>query len=145
MLPLGYLIIIPLLFLSALFSGSLIGLMSLDPDFLKLRAEMGHKDALKIYAIRKDGNRLLVTLLLANVTVNSVLATYVGSLIPGIEAALLSTFLITIFGEIIPMSIFLRYRRQISPKVSPYIRLLVVVMIPISYPFSWFLNKFNPK
>ena len=65
-----------LLLLSALFSGLNLGLMSLGPYDLKRKIDQGNKQAEKVYSVRKNGNQLLVTLLLGNVAVNSVLSAW---------------------------------------------------------------------
>src|ERR1700733_9855877 len=59
---------------SGLFSGLTLGLMSLNPHEVKRKADLGDVRAKKIYPVRRQGNRLLVTLLLGNVAAISVLS-----------------------------------------------------------------------
>ena len=101
---LDYIILIILLFLSAMFSGLTLGLMSLDVFTLKRRVKLNDKHAIKVYPLRKKGNLLLCTLLLGNVAVNSTLAIFLGSITAGVVAGIISTSLIVIFGEILPMA-----------------------------------------
>ena len=89
-----YLIVIVLVLLSGLFSGLTLGLLSLDLFDLRRKVKLGNKDATKIYPLRKQGNLLLVTLLLGNVAVNSTLAVFLGSITAGVFAGLISTGLI---------------------------------------------------
>jgi metal transporter CNNM len=97
--------------LSGTFSGLNLGLLGLDVKNLELltkgpfntkEEERDSKYATAILPLRKRGNLLLCTILLGNVTVNSGLAILMGDLTTGIMGLILSTGIITIFGEIIP-------------------------------------------
>ena len=57
-----YLIVIFLVFLSGLFSGLTLGLLSLDKNELKRKISLGDKEAKKVYPIRKRGNLVGVKL-----------------------------------------------------------------------------------
>lgn len=103
------LLIILLIFFSALFSGLTLGLMSLDKTGLEI--VMGGDDpkaaeyARAIYPVREDGNLLLCTLLLGNVAVNALLSILMAEYAGGIVGFVTSTFLIVIFGEIVPQAV----------------------------------------
>ena len=58
--------------------------------------------AAKILPLRRRGNLLLCTILLGNVSVNSGLSILMGDLTNGLTGLLVSTAVITMFGEIIP-------------------------------------------
>ena len=98
-------ILIILIFFSALFSGLTLGLLSLDPTELLLEKKIGNKQAAKILPIRQKGNFLLSTLILGNVAVNATIPLYLDSFTSGIIAGVISIFLITLFGEILPQAI----------------------------------------
>lgn len=136
-----YVVIVVLLLLSALFSGLNLGLMSLGSHTLKRKKELGDKNAAKVYAIRKNGNLLLVTLLLGNVAVNSVLAIFLGSITVGLLAVVLSTALITLFGEIIPQATFSRHALKFSSKVVWLVRIFIILLYPVCRPISYMLDK----
>ena len=87
-----------LILFSAFFSSANLGLMSLDPYELLRKMELGDEESAKVYAVRRRGNLLLVTLLLGNVAVISILSIYLSSLTSGFIAALVATALITVFG-----------------------------------------------
>src|SRR5579863_10076458 len=101
-----YALVFGLLCLSALFSGLTLGLMSLGPHELKRKADLGDVRARRIYVVRRRGNLLLVTLLLGNVASISSVSIALNSVAPGIEAGLLTTALVTVFGEIAPQALF---------------------------------------
>ena len=102
-------LIVVLISLSALFSGLTLGLMSLDKTGLEI--VMGGDDpkqaayAKKIFPVRENGNLLLCTLLLGNVSVNALLSILMSEYTGGIIGFISSTFLIVIFGEIVPQAL----------------------------------------
>lgn len=136
-----YLILAILLVLSALSSGLNLGVMSLGPHDLKRKAELGDTRAAKIYPIRKKGNLLLVTLLLNNVAVNAVIAIFLGSIADGVIAGIVSTLLITIFGEIIPQAVFSRYALAIGSRLVGVMRVIIFILYPFAAPMAYLLDK----
>ena len=73
--------------LSGLFSGLTLGLMSLDPQQLRIVIAGGtageRKQAERILPIRERGNLLLCTLLLGNVAVNALLSILLADMTSG--------------------------------------------------------------
>ena len=102
-------LIVVLLCLSALFSGLTLGLMSLDKTGLEIVIAgddpKAAQHAKKIYPVRANGNLLLCTLLLGNVAVNALLSIFLAAYTGGIIGFVSSTFLIVIFGEIVPQAL----------------------------------------
>ncbi len=137
-----YLIIIVLIILSGLFSGLTIGFLGLNKSELQRKIKIGDKKARKIYNVRKNGNQLLVTLLLGNVMVNSVLSIFLGGLFSGVIAVLVSTLLIVIFGEILPQAVFYRHAMKIGYYFVPVINFFNYILYPITKPASLVLDKF---
>ncbi len=133
-----YIVVAILLFLSAMFSGLTLGLMSLDLIGLEIVVKAGSSPdatesmkndseyAKKIAPIRKHGNLLLCTLLLGNVFVNSLNAIYLGKMFSGAVGAILATGLITIFGEIVPQALFQRHALCV-PLTLTFLNVFVVV------------------
>lgn len=136
-----YFIIVFLIFLSALFSGLTLGFFSLDKSDLKRKADLGDLQAKKILPIREKGNLLLSTLLIGNVAVNSALSIFLGSIAPGLIAGIIATFLIVIFGEIIPQSIFSRYALIFGARLSWLVKIVIFIFYPICRPISFLLDK----
>lgn len=60
-------------------------------------------------ALRQDANFLLTTILWANVAVNVLVALLSGSVLAGVTVFLLSTSIITLFGESFPQAYFSRH------------------------------------
>jgi len=134
-------IICGLILLSAIFSGLTLGLMSLSTADLKRKMDLGNKNAEKIYPVRKDGNLLLCTLLVGNVLVNSVLSIFLGSTMTGVFAVILSTGLITIFGEILPQAVCSKYPLHIGAKSIFIVKTFQFVLYPICWPIAKALDK----
>ena len=130
-----------LLALSAFFSGVGLGFMTLGVSDLKRKMELGNKAAARVYPIRKNGNLLLCTILLGNVLVNSILAVFLGSLISGVFAVIISTFLIVIIGEIVPQATFARHALKLGGHLAPFVTFFIVLFYPITKPISWMLDK----
>lgn len=136
-----YIIIVLLLLASAIFSGLNLGFMSLGPHELKRKMKLGDARAAKIYEVRKKGNLLLVTLLLGNVAVNSALAVFMASFTVGVVAGVVSTGLITIFGEILPQAFFSRFALTFGSRLVWLIKIVIWVLYPICWPISAALDK----
>ena len=134
-----------LLMLSGLFSGLTLGLMSLDIRQLEVAiagagAEQ-RRQAERILPLRKRGNLLLCTLLLANTLVNSGIAILTASFTGGVAGGILSTAFILIFGEVIPQSVCSRYGLAAGAKTADIVRLFVFLLYPIAWPLSLLLDR----
>lgn len=139
-----YLVLLPvgfLLLLSALFSGLNLGLFTLSKNHLKYKAELGDKKAEKIYNIRKNGNLLLCTLLIGNVTVNSILSIFLGSLTTGVIASFVSIVLIVLIGEVFPQAIFAHHALKLASKFTWLVEIFIFIFYPLAKPLSMVLDK----
>ena len=140
-----------LLCFSALFSGLNLGLMSLDLTELNILKKCGSVDkhektyATKIYPLRKKGNLLLCTILLGNVLVNSTSTLILGNYVQGLMAALGSTLLIVIFGEIIPQAVCSRHGLAVGAHTRYITYFMMAFTFVISYPLSKVLDFFLGK
>jgi len=136
-----YALVLGLLCLSALFSGLTLGLMSLGPHELKRKADLGDARAKRIYVVRRRGNLLLVTLLVGNVASISAVSITLNSIAPGVVAGLLTTALVTVFGEITPQAIFSRFAMEIGSETAWLVRIFMFVLYPVAAPLAWILDK----
>ncbi len=134
-------IVLGLLLLSGLFSGMNLGFMSLSKDDLQRKIKLGDENAGIVYRLRKNGNLLLCTILIANVFVNNFLALYLGEIFTGTVAVLISTALVVIFGEILPQAICARYPLEIGSKVAPILRVLMYALFIVCKPISMIMDK----
>jgi metal transporter CNNM len=141
-----YLIVFGLLCCSALFSGLNLGLMSLDIIGLDIveKSDMNGKDGMYargLKTLRNQGNFLLCSLLLGNTAVNAVLAVFLGNVAGGFIGTLVTTFLIVIFGEIIPQSICSRHGLAVGYYTRYFTYFFMVILAPIAYAISWVLDR----
>ncbi|XP_047322259.1 DUF21 domain-containing protein At5g52790-like isoform X2 [Impatiens glandulifera] len=125
-------------------SGLTLGLMSLSLVDLEVLSKAGQpndrKNAEKIMPLVKKQHLLLCTLLICNAMAMEALPIFIDSLLPAWGAILISVTLILTFGEIIPQAICSRYGLSVGAKISPVVRLLVIIFFPISYPISKLLD-----
>ncbi|CAN4087664.1 unnamed protein product [Withania somnifera] len=140
-----YLVIsVSLVCFAGLMSGLTLGLMSLSLMDLEVLIKAGQpndrKNAEKILPIVKNQHLLLCTLLICNAMAMEALPIFLDALLPAWGAILISVTLILAFGEIIPQAICSRYGLSIGAKLAPLVRLLVVVVFPLSYPISKLLD-----
>ncbi|CAH8576884.1 unnamed protein product [Schistosoma haematobium] len=139
-------LIILLFFLSGLFSGLNLGLMSLDKTELKIIESAGsHNEksyAKAIRPVREKGNLLLCTLLLGNVLVNTSLTILMDDLTGnGLFAVIGSTIGITLLGEIMPQAVCSRNGLAIGAKTLWLTKLFMLLTFPIAFPISFLLDK----
>lgn len=104
-----------LVLLGGFFAGLTLALMGQDEITLRVLASSGRgrqkPDAQKVLSVLQRGKHwVLVTLLLGNVIVNEALPVILdGEMRGGWIAVVVSTFLVVVFGEIIPQSVCARY------------------------------------
>lgn len=119
--------------------------MSLDVNELETLKRIGTPNeqsyADKIYPLRKRGNFLLCTILLGNVLVNSVSTLLLGDMLSGVYAALGSTILIVIFGEIIPQAACSKHGLAVGAYTRYVMYVFMVLTSPLSFPLSIILDK----
>ncbi len=136
-----YLISGALIILSACFSGLTLGYFSLNLQTLKRRAHFGNEFATRVLTVRANGNLLLTTLLLCNVAVNAILSVYLSTIASGVMAAVMATALIFVFGEILPQATFVRHAAKVGAIAAPAVRILIILLYPITYPIAYALDR----
>jgi len=133
------------------FAGLTIALMGQDGIYLQVMAgdpsEPQQKNAKRVYDLLKKGKHwVLVTLLLANVIVNETLPVVLDRCLGGGVAAVVgSTFLIVIFGEVLPQSVCVRYGLQIGGYMSKPVLAMMYILAPLAWPtaklLDWLLGE----
>ncbi len=139
-------VLLILLILSGLFSGSETALTSLSMARVEGLVKDGRHGASALSRLKSSPTQMLITLLIGNNLVNigaSAMATVIavqrlGTLGPGIAVGVL-TLLILVFGEVTPKSLALRYAVRISLAVAP----LMLGFRRLTFPLVWMLERFT--
>lgn len=140
-LPLVCLIVIALVVVSAICSGLNVALMALDPAALRRKAKLGDKAARRVLPLRANTHLTLSAILLTNVAAVSATSLVLESVFYGLFAGIISTLLIVVFGEIMPQAFLVRRALYFTAKLSPLLKLMVVVTYPISKPLQLLLDR----
>ncbi len=127
-----------LLLLSAFFSGSETALTAASRGKLRMQADKGSKGAAIALKITEDTERLIGAVLLGNNLVNILAAALTTALFTrlfgesGVAlATLVMTLLVLIFAEVLPKTYAISDPENAAAKVSPIIRLVVLIFSPI--------------
>eukprot|EP00818_Percolomonas_sp_WS_P003111 CAMPEP_0117439860 /NCGR_PEP_ID=MMETSP0759-20121206/2779_1 /TAXON_ID=63605 /ORGANISM="Percolomonas cosmopolitus, Strain WS" /LENGTH=875 /DNA_ID=CAMNT_0005231581 /DNA_START=191 /DNA_END=2818 /DNA_ORIENTATION=+ len=134
-----------LVLLSGFCAGETTALLGLDLNTLDILAKSdpnpkNRKYARRIIPIRRNGNLLLITLIIANVFVNSAISILSADLTSGLLGFFLSSALIVLFGEIIPQAVCVKFTLPIAANTTFIIYTFMFFLFPISYPLSLILN-----
>ncbi|MDJ0951136.1 MAG: hemolysin family protein [Alphaproteobacteria bacterium] len=139
-------ILLVLLILSGVFSGSETALVDLSIGRVEALVKEGRGGARALHQLKRDPSRMLTTILIGNNLVNiaaSVMATVLatrlfGSAGPGVAVGVL-TIMILVFGEITPKSLATRYSERISLTIAPPL----LAFMRLIYPLVWLFGKFT--
>lgn len=143
-----FFVLLLLLLLSGVFSGSETALTSLSLARAEALREEGRQGAQAMWRLKRNPSRMLITILIGNNLVNigaSVIATVIaterlGHLGPSVVVGVL-TLLILIFGEITPKSLATRYAERIALLTAPFIYGLMRLLTPLVWLFDWMTRK----
>jgi CBS domain containing-hemolysin-like protein len=133
---------------AAIMAGLLMGMMSLNPLLLQVRAQTAptdreRKQAAALVPFLKRKNLLLVSILIVNCATNEALPIFLDALLPAYIAIFLSTTLVVFVGEIFPSAYFTGQRQiSLSYRLLPVVRLVICITLPISYPLSRLLDAY---
>ena len=134
------------LVLSAYFSGSETGLLSLNKYRLRFMAEQGNKGAQKAEKLLEKPDTLLSFILIFNNLVNisaSAIATMIGMRLYGDAGVAIATGLLTfvmlVFSEIFPKTVAAMHPEKVGLFSSHILSLLLKVF----YPLVWLMNIFT--
>jgi CBS domain containing-hemolysin-like protein len=124
-----------------MFSGLNLAFFSITRLRLEIEAEASHsRGAKKVLKMREDSNFLLTTILWGNVGINVLLTLLSDSVMAGVISFLFSTFLITLFGEIVPQAYFSRNSLKMASLLSPVLRLYQFILYPVAKPSALLLD-----
>ncbi|HJN54684.1 MAG TPA: gliding motility-associated protein GldE [Flavobacteriaceae bacterium] len=149
-----FLLVILLIF-SGFISGSEVALFSLSKNDIQLKSQL--KSFKIITNLLEQPNKLLATILIANNLINIaivILFTKIGEvLFNSIDSSLIkffleivvATFLILLFGEILPKIYASRNNINFSRIIAHPLRILDIIFSPISLPMQKFSNYIKGK
>ena len=127
-----------LLVLSAFFSGSETALFSLSRGQVQQLLKSGTKSGRRVGALLDRPRRLLVTILVGNMSVNVATASILGALASrllgnkGVGAAIfVTTFLLLIAGEVTPKTLAVRHAERFARCVAGPIQLFSILIWPV--------------
>ena len=145
-IPLYYLfiVLVVLILLSAFFSGSETGLMSLNRYRLKHLAEKNHGGASRALELLGDTNRLISLILLGNNFINIVitqLATFIGYRIYGEAGIAIATGVLTLilllFAEVTPKTLAAARPETFAFPAAYVYKPLSKIMAPLVWLINW--------
>lgn len=143
--------IVLLLSMSAFFSSSETAVFSLPREWIEQQATTGDRRAYILKDLHDDPHRLLVTLLvgnnIVNVAISSIMTVLVATyLSPGpavVATTVLTSFLILIFGEIVPKAFGLGNATHWSLTIASPIRSVERVLSPLITLFDGITRRMN--
>ncbi|WP_028273571.1 HlyC/CorC family transporter [Atopococcus tabaci] len=135
--------LIALILLSAYFSSAETAFTSANRIRLRTEADKGDKRAKQVLELSEDYDSLLSTILIGNNIVNiassSIATLFFVSFFPTYGpavATVVMTIAVLIFGEITPKIIARERSEDLSKLSAPFLRLLVVVLKPLTWLFG---------
>jgi metal transporter CNNM len=133
--------VLTLILFSAVCSGMNIGLVSLDEGDLRRKAKLNSVAAKRILPFRKNLHLTLAAILLTNVASISGTSLLLNNRFNGVVAEIASTLLIVVLGEVLPQALFARYALILCARLTPLLRLMIIVTYPIAKPLQLLLDK----
>ncbi|AUX94535.1 HlyC/CorC family transporter [Mixta gaviniae] len=135
--------LVVMILVSAYFSGSETGMMTLNRYRLRHKARNGNRAARRVEKLLRRPDRLISLVLIGNNLVNilaSALATIVGMRIYGDAGVAIATgiltFAVLIFAEVLPKTVAALYPEKVAYPSSLLLGPLQIVMMPL----VWLLN-----
>lgn len=125
---------------AGMFSGLNLSVFSISRMRLEIEAKLGNPRAVTVLALRQDPNLTLSTILWGNVAVNVLLTLLSDSVLTGVSAFFFSTFVLTVFGEIVPQAYFSKHALRIASSLAPVLKVYGVFLYPLAKPSAVFLN-----
>ena len=136
-----------LIFISAYFSGSETGLMSLNRYRLRHLEQKNHKGAKRVAKLLARPDRLIGLILIGNNLVNiaaSAIATIIGLRLFGDMGVLIATIALTlvilIFAEVTPKTLAALYPEKVAFPSSIILKVLLKLLFPLVIIVNWITN-----
>lgn len=131
--------IVLLLAISAFFSSSEIAIFSIRTEWIDVKVADGDRRASVLRELRDDPHRLLVTILVGNNVVNIAISSITTAILVDVlpsgqavtVATLLASFVVLVFGEIIPKSFGLGNAEEWALDVARPITIIERLLHPL--------------
>ncbi len=144
-----FLILGALIFLSAYFSSSETGIMSINRYRLKHLEKQNHRGAMRVSELLAKPDQLIGLILIGNNLVNiaaSAIATIIGQRLYGdagiLAATIALTFVVLIFAEVTPKTLAALHPEKISYPSSFILKFLLIVLKPLVVMLNIITNGF---
>lgn len=146
-LPLLFFILLGLVIVSAFFSGSEIGMMSLNRYRLRHLARKNNKQAIRVNLLLQRPDKLLSVIIIGSTIANivaSTVATLIGQQLYGTAGVAIATVLLSliilVISEMVPKTLAAMYPQQVAFASSLLLNLLQNMMAPLVYLISLTTN-----
>ncbi len=144
-----FIILLILVLVSAFFSSSEIGMMSLNRYRLRHLVKTDNKQAIRVNQLLARPDRLLSVILIGNTLANivaSTVATLVGQRLYGdmgvAVATLILTLVVLVFSELAPKTLAAMHPQRVAFACSLPLLILQTIFAPVVYFISWITNGF---
>jgi Mg2+/Co2+ transporter CorB len=147
----GVAAVIVLLGFSAFFSSSETAIFSLPDEWFDRQAGTGDPRGDVLKELHDDPHRLLVTLLvgnnIVNIAISSIVTVLIASRLPSGAAIVVTTlctsFLVLVFGEIVPKAFGLGNAETWSLRIASPVRIVERVLSPLITLFDGITRRMN--
>ena len=137
------LVILFLVSLSGTFSSLTLAFFRLQKDVIRRKAESGDITSKRILKLIEDPNHLLCTLIVGNISVNTLLSLYTESFLPSAGAFFVTATLTTLFGELIPSSYAAQHPNKLSRILVWYVECWTIILWPVAKPLAICLTRLH--
>lgn len=142
-------LVVIVIFGSAFFSGLEAALFAVSPSRVEVHYKQKKRGAASLYKIKEKMSRPITVIVIFNNIFNIVGSIYVGvaaasvfgSEALGIVSAIL-TFLIIVFGEIIPKTLGENYADRVALTLAPFLLWLTKILLPVVWFFEQVTKSF---
>ena len=142
-----FVVLVFLILMSAFFSGSETGLMSLNRYKLKHQADSRHGGARRAHELLQKPDQLISLILLGNNFINILitqLATFIGYRLHGDAGIAIATGVLTVvlllFAEVTPKTLAASNPEKIAFFASYIYKPLLAVLLPLIYVINWMVK-----
>jgi Mg2+/Co2+ transporter CorB len=146
-LPLLFFILLCLIVVSGFFSGSEIGMMSLNRYRLRHLVKKNNKQAIRVNNLLQRPDKLLSVILIGNTLANiiaSTVATLIGQRLYGSAGVAIATvilsFIILVISEMAPKTLAAMHPLHVAFAASLPLKFMQTIMAPLVQVISWITN-----